>query len=83
MGAMAATGQYLTLLEAAAFLRVSPRTLSKWAHAGHVPGRKDPGGRWRFYKPDLVFVLGPVHGRAREDEGGASKRGGPDRGHRS
>ncbi|MCU0315428.1 MAG: helix-turn-helix domain-containing protein [Fimbriimonadaceae bacterium] len=42
----------LTLREAAAYLRVSPKTLQKLADEGDVPGVMIDGN-WRFPKPNL------------------------------
>jgi excisionase family DNA binding protein len=50
------------LPEAAAFLRVSQRTVVKLAVAGVIPGRK-VGGQWRFLRTDLEAY---VHGGTKQ-----------------
>lgn len=55
-----AQNRYLTLTEAAEYLRVSPRTLARWARRRKVPATRTPGGHWRFYPPDLTLALTPV-----------------------
>lgn len=48
----------LTLAQAAEFLQLSPRTLTKLAVAGTIIGRK-VGNQWRFLRSDLeAFVHG-------------------------
>jgi excisionase family DNA binding protein len=51
---------YVTLRGAARILGVSTRTLARWARNGRVPGLKTPGGRWRFFAPDLALALEAV-----------------------
>lgn len=46
----------LTTEEAAAFLRVSTKTVLQLASQGSLPGRK-VGRAWRFLHPDLVAYL--------------------------
>lgn len=65
--------KYLTADEAAAVLRVAPRTLIQWAVEGRVPASKTPGGHWRFLEEDLLLALCPVAPRGtahRTDPGG-------------
>lgn len=52
----------LTLAQAAEFLQLSTRTLTKLAIAGTVPGRK-VGSQWRFLRSDLEAY---VHGGTRK-----------------
>jgi excisionase family DNA binding protein len=49
--------EVLDLDEAAAMLKIRPRTLSDLAAAGKVPGRKI-GRAWRFSRPMLHEWLG-------------------------
>ena len=58
---MTAGRRYLTVLEAAPILGVAPSTLVTWAKKGYVPGRKTPGGHWRFFGPDLELALSAVN----------------------
>lgn len=46
----------LTAEEAAAYLRVSLKTLYRLAAAGKVPGQK-VGRSWRFRRADLISFL--------------------------
>lgn len=49
--------------EAARILRVSPKTLARWATAGFVPHSTTLGGHRRFLRDDierLATVLTPV-----------------------
>ena len=45
----------LTLIEAAAYLRVCPRTVREYVHRGLLLGRLI-GRRWRFRREDLVTL---------------------------
>jgi excisionase family DNA binding protein len=48
--------QWLTANEAAAYLRVQPRTILKWAKAGTIPAHALSGCRritWRFLREEL------------------------------
>jgi excisionase family DNA binding protein len=52
---------WLTANEAAAYLRVQPRTLLLWARQGKVPAHRLSGIRrciWRFLKCELDGMLG-------------------------
>ena len=46
------SGGLLTIREAAAFLRLHPRTVREYVRAGELEGRVI-GGRWRFRRKDL------------------------------
>jgi len=53
--------EWLTAAEAAAHLKVTPRTLVRWARGGRVPAHKLSGtGRitWRFLRSELDAMLG-------------------------
>lgn len=50
--------EVLTAGEAAAYLRVSLKTLYRLLSAGKVPGQK-VGRAWRFRQSDLVAFLQP------------------------
>lgn len=52
---------WLTAKEAAAYLKVRPRTLLLWTRQGKVPGHKLSGLRrtvWRFLRVELDAMLG-------------------------
>ena len=52
--------EWLTLSEAAAYLKVKPRTLALWARQRRVPSHKLSGTRrrvWRFLRPELDAIL--------------------------
>jgi excisionase family DNA binding protein len=54
------TSQWLTANEAAAYLKVKPRTLLQWARQGSVKGYVLSGIRrqtWRFLPSDLDATL--------------------------
>jgi excisionase family DNA binding protein len=51
---------WLTLMEAAAYLKVNPRTLCRWARQGKVPAHRLSGTRryvWRFLQRELDAML--------------------------
>jgi excisionase family DNA binding protein len=51
---------WLTLTEAAAYLKVQPRTLGLWARQGRVPAHRLCGVRrsvWRFLQSELDGML--------------------------
>ena len=45
---------FMTLLEAATYLRISPTTLYGWVHQRRIPYRKH-GSRTVFYEEDLLM----------------------------
>ena len=52
--------EWLTAREAAAYLKVKPRTLVRWARSGRVPAHRLSGtGRitWRFLRSELDAML--------------------------
>jgi excisionase family DNA binding protein len=52
---------WLTTAEAAAYLKVQPRTLSLWARQGKVPAHPLSGVQrrvWRFLRAELDAMLG-------------------------
>jgi excisionase family DNA binding protein len=54
--------QWLTAIEAAAYLRVQPRTILKWAKTGQIPAHPLSGSKrvtWRFLKSELDAMLAP------------------------
>ncbi len=61
---------YRTLTEAARTLKISSRTLAKWARDGKIPALKTPGGHWRFHPDDLILAFTPARAILRESEGG-------------
>lgn len=55
---MSSERRWLTIEEAAEYLRVSKRTLYRWLHDGLLPGyRAGPRGPWRFRREDLDGVM--------------------------
>lgn len=56
-----ASGEWLSLKEAAALLGVHPATLRAWADAGRIPSRRTAGGHRRFARQDLEVWL-QAHG---------------------
>jgi excisionase family DNA binding protein len=53
--------EWLTAREAAAYLKVKPRTLVRWARGRNVPAHRLSGtGRitWRFLRSELDAMLG-------------------------
>jgi excisionase family DNA binding protein len=55
------TSEWLTSAEAAEHLKISPRTLVKWAKAGRVPAHRLSGQHrctWRFLRSELDGMLG-------------------------
>ena len=54
--------QWLTANEAAAYLKVKPRTLLQWARERKIPAHKLSGVQrcvWRFLRPELDAILCP------------------------
>jgi len=52
--------EWLTLNEAANYLKIHPRTLSLWARQGKVPAHKLSGTKrcvWRFVEKELDAML--------------------------
>lgn len=49
--------ELLTLPEAAAFLRQSPRTVRKWAKEGKIPVLNHPGKKLLFERAALLRAL--------------------------
>lgn len=43
------TVELLTPAEVADMFNVVPRTITRWAREGRLPGVKTLGGQWRFY----------------------------------
>ncbi len=58
---------WLTLVEAASLLGVSPRTLSRWADEGWLPVTRTPSGDRRFRRADIEGT----GGGERPSDGGA------------
>jgi len=53
--------EWLTLAEAACYLKIQPRTLALWARQKKVPAHRLSGIRrcvWRFLRPELDDMLG-------------------------
>src|SRR5690625_1593082 len=46
-----------TPVEVAALFRVDPKTVTRWAHQGHIPSVRTPGGHRRFYLADVEALL--------------------------
>jgi excisionase family DNA binding protein len=54
------TSEWLTAQEAAAYLKVKPRTLLAWAKTGKIPAHKLSGtmrSTWRFQRSELDAAL--------------------------
>ena len=52
--------EWLTLAEAASYLKIHPRTLGLWARQGKVPAHRLSGTRrcvWRFLRAELDAML--------------------------
>lgn len=49
--------RWLTYREAAAYMRVSPSTLCRWAAAGRVVSHRTPGGDRRYLTADLDAAM--------------------------
>ena len=52
--------EWLTAKEAAAHLKVKPRTILQWAKDGKIPGHVLSGTKrctWRFLRPELDAIL--------------------------
>jgi excisionase family DNA binding protein len=52
--------EWLTLNEAAAYLKIQPRTLAVWARQKKVPAHRLSGIQrciWRFLRPELDAML--------------------------
>lgn len=43
--------------EVAALFRVSPKTVSRWAASGRLPGMQTPGNHWRFNESTVHELL--------------------------
>lgn len=55
---MSSERRWLTIEEAAEYLRVSRRTIYRWVHDGLLPGyRAGPRGPWRFRQEDLDGLM--------------------------
>jgi excisionase family DNA binding protein len=57
-GASAASGRWLTIHEACAFLGVDQSTLRRWSDSGKVPVFRTPGGHRRYAEEDLRALVG-------------------------
>jgi excisionase family DNA binding protein len=63
--------EWLTAVEAAAYLKVKPRTVAQWARDGKLPAHRLSGcarATWRFLRTELDAMLlpssaGPAEGR--------------------
>lgn len=56
--------KYLTEHEAADYLRMSPKTLKKWRHAGKGPKYHKFGGAIRYARADLDAYASSSRGEA-------------------
>ena len=60
---------YLTIKEAADYLRVSPNTLRNWGRDGKVQMHRNPINGYRLFKrSDLEELLGHIADSKRESE---------------
>ena len=60
-----ATGDWLTLGQAAKYLGVAQSTIRKWSDTGRLPAFYTPGGHRRFRRSDLDQFLGASRGSRR------------------
>jgi excisionase family DNA binding protein len=63
--------EWLTAAEAAAHLKVRPRTLLLWVRQGRVPAHRLSGVRrcvWRFLRSELDAMLIPSSAGAAQEE---------------
>jgi len=63
--------EWLTISEAAAYLKVRPRTLALWARQGKVPAHRLSGVQrrvWRFLRSELDAMLTPSSAGSAERE---------------
>ncbi len=51
--------EWLTREEAAAYLKINPRTLNRWVQHGKCPRHRTPGGAPRFLRRELDELLRP------------------------
>jgi site-specific DNA-methyltransferase (adenine-specific) len=49
--------KYLTISQAAKFLRVSPLTLRNWDRAGKLKAYRHPINNYRLYREDQILLL--------------------------
>jgi excisionase family DNA binding protein len=59
---MANTNEWLTLKEAAAYLKIKPRTLALWVRQGKIPAHRLSGTKrciWRLLRSELDGMLAP------------------------
>jgi predicted site-specific integrase-resolvase len=47
----------LTPAEVALMFRVDPKTVTRWAKAGHLTTRKTPGGHRRYLESEALALL--------------------------
>jgi excisionase family DNA binding protein len=55
----------LTPGEVAVLFRVDPKTVTRWAEAGHLPCLKTPGGHRRFRESHVRELLARSQGQPR------------------
>ena len=62
--------EWLTASEAAEYLKVSHRSIVKWARSGRIPAHRLGGGRhtWRFLRSELDAMLTASSGVSAERE---------------
>lgn len=60
--------EYLRAAEAAAFLNVSPKTVSRWAKEGKVPHIVTLGGHRRFPRRDIEALARRLAAGERRDD---------------
>jgi excisionase family DNA binding protein len=69
---------YLRAAEAAAYLNVSPKTVSRWAKEGKVPHIVTLGGHRRFPRNEIQRLARELSSGQRIDQPGSSDpNGGP------
>ncbi len=61
--------KYLTPGQAASLLHVSPKTVNRWAHEGHIPYIVTLGGHRRFRADDIEAIVVRMQREGGPDEG--------------
>lgn len=51
---------WLSRVQAARYLDVSPNTIDRWRRDGVLPAGSVPGGHWRYRRGDLDRVMQPT-----------------------
>ena len=57
-GVVSMRGWLLTPKQVADLLKVTPRTINRWAHDGEIPSITLPSGKFRFRSRDIEDLVG-------------------------